>query len=347
MSSTALPSLQRSYTLGLLSGCESVTDMAERGILPVSKQYACRLLARDPAPHLHALDRRLPAAPQNWLLAVDLLTVRHEGPRIEGVGRQHDSTRKGMSWGHTFTSSALVTPGEDPYLLRCDPYPSARMATPAYPKLTPSEALLNVVGDVITTGYKPTAVLADAQFCSRLTLRSLKAMGVPLVMRFKKSNKVMADAQILKASELAERYPPGRARWYPKLKRYVKRVEVVIEEVGVVDLLLVWKAQGVGWHLTVLVSTLPGGVQAVMDTWNARWAQEVSHRTRKQRLALGSCQCLAFAAHLQHADLVIDAFNLMRFERQVRPGTTWKVARSLAAERLRSAVLTGETQVAA
>lgn len=347
MSSIAISSLQKGYTLGLLSGCTSVTDMAERGFLPVSKQYACRLLAADPTPHQSALQRRLSDAPNGWLLAVDLLTVRHEGPRIEGVGRQHDSTRKDMSWGHTFTSSALVAPGQDPYLLRCDPYLSERMATQTYPKLTPSEALLNVVGDVITTSYEPTAVLADAQFCSRLTMRSLKAMGVAFVMRFKKSNKVMADAQILKASELAERYPPGLARWYRNLKRYVKRVEVVIEEVGVVDLLLVWKAQGVGWHLTVLVSTLPGGVQAVMRAWNARWSQEVSHRTRKQSLALGSCQCLAFAAHLQHADLVLEAFNLMRSERAAQPGVTWKVARSLAAERLRKSVLTGESRVAA
>lgn len=215
--------------------------MAEQGLVPVSKPYACRLLARASAPHHPALQRRLPDAPNGWLLAVDLLTVRHAGPRSEGVGRQHDSTRKGVSGGHTF-SSALVAPGEDPYLLRCDPYPSARMATQAYPKLTPSEALVNVVGDVITTGYKPAAVLADAQVCSRLTRRSLKPMGRPFVRRFKR--KVMIDAQVVKASELAERYPPGRARWYPKLKRYVKRVAVVIEDVGVVDLLLVWQAQG-------------------------------------------------------------------------------------------------------
>lgn len=88
----------------------------------------------------------------------------------------------------------------------------------------------------------------------------------------------MVDAQLVKASELAERYPPGRAQWYPKLKRYVKRAFVIIEEVGVVDLLLVWKAQGVGWHLTVLVSTPPGGVQAGMNAWHARWLQKVVAR---------------------------------------------------------------------
>lgn len=46
----------------------------------------------------------------------------------------------------------------------------------------------------------------------------------------------------------------------------MKRVRVVIEEVGVVDLFIVWKPQGFGWHLSVLVSTLEGGVQAVMKS---------------------------------------------------------------------------------
>lgn len=346
-SSIARTSLQASYTLGLLSGCSSVTAMAEQGLLPVSQQHACRLLARNPAPYQSALARRLPDAPEGWFLAVDLLTVRHEGNSVEGVGRQFDSSRKAVSWGHTFTSSALVAFGQDPYLLSCDPYLSERMATHTYPKLTPSEALLNVAGDVLTAGYRPAALLADAQFSSCLTMRRLKALGLPFVMRFKKSNKVLADTQLIKAAELAERYPPGRARWYPKLKRYVKRLEVVIDTLGVVDLLLVWKAQGVSWYLTVLVSTLPGGVQAVMQAWNARWSQAVSHRTRKQSLALGSCQCLAFAAHLQHADLVLEAFNLMRAERAFQPGLSWKEARTSAAKRLGSLVLTGESRVAA
>ena len=288
--------------------------MSERGFLPVSKQYACKLLARDPCPHQSALARRIPNASKGFFLAGDLLTINHEAPSIEGVGRHHDSGRKAVSWGHTFTSSALVALGADPFVLRCDPFLNARMSTRAYPKLTPSEALLNIVGDVVTSAYEMAGVLADAQFCSRLTMRSLKAMGMPFVMRFRRSSKVVFDAQIIRAKDLAERFPPGRARWYSKLQRYVKRVRVVIEEVGVVDLFIVWKPQGFGWHLSVLVSTLEGGVQAVMKAWNARWSLEVSHRFRKQSLALGSCQCLSFASHLQHVDLVAGAFNLVREE---------------------------------
>lgn len=130
----------------------------------------------------------------------------------------------------------------------------------------------------------------------------------------------------MRVNRLAERFLPGQARWYPKLRRYIKRLEVVLEAVGVVELLIVWKAQGTSWHLTTLISTLKVGVQEVFKAWSARWSLEVSHRLRKQNLALGACGCLAYAAHLQHAELVTEAFNLMRYERQRTPGLTWKQA---------------------
>ena len=342
-----MPSVAAGYTLGLLRRCTSVQDMSSKGFLPVGRHQVCRLLARDPAPHEHALDRRLPEAPQGFFLAGDLVTIQHEGPRIEGVGRHYSSARKGMFWGHTFTSSALVAPGEDPFVLRCDPFPDARMATRTYPKLTPSEALLSIAGDLVLAGYELAGVLADAQFSGRLTLRTLEVLRVPFVMRFRTNAKVMFDTQIVRVRELAERFRPGRARWYPRLQRYVKRVSVVIPEVGEVDLLLVWKWQRSGWYLTALVSTLPGGVQAVVNAWNARWSLEVSHRTRKQNLGLGRCQCRAFASHLRHADLVMDAFNLVRAERSRRPGLTWRAAQLGAAERLAGSMVTGTDSIAA
>ncbi len=121
---------------------------------------------------------------------------------------------------------------------------------------------------------------------------------------------------------------------------YIKRLEVVLAEVGTVELLIVWKAQGFGWHLTTLISTLKAGVQEVFQAWSARWSLEVSHRLRKQSLALGACQCLTYAAHLQHAELVNRAFGLMRLERQRTSYLTWKSAQQRAAETLRNALLT-------
>ena len=342
-----MPSIATGYTLGLLRGCTSVQDMSSKGLLPVGRHHTCRLLARDPAPHQHALARRLPPAPPGFFLAGDLVTIQHEGPRIEGVGRHYSSASKGMFWGHTFTSSALVAPGEDPYLLRTDPFPDARMATRQYPKFTPSEALLTIAGDLVLAGYKLAGVLADAQFSGRLTLRTLKVLRVPFVMRFRTNGKVMFDAQMVRVRELAEKFRPGRARWYPRLQRYVKRLSVVVPEVGEADLLLVWKWQRSGWYLTALVSTLSGGVQAVMLAWSSRWSLEVSHRTRKQNLGLGRCQCRAFASHLRHADLVIDAFNRVRAERAHRPGLTWRAAQRVAAERLERSVVTGANSIVA
>ncbi len=56
--------------------------MAERGLLPFGKSYACKLLGQDPAPHKDALARRLAAAPQGAYLAVDLLKVEHQALRV-------------------------------------------------------------------------------------------------------------------------------------------------------------------------------------------------------------------------------------------------------------------------
>lgn len=321
--------------------------MSQRGLLPFGKQYACKLLARDPTPHKSALERRLAKAPKDAYLAVDLLKIKHQGERIEGVGRCYDSNSKRVMWGHAFVSSALVQPDGDPYLLRCDPFPDSLMSTPLYPKLTATEAMLTVAGDTVVAGASVKAVLVDAEFTTRLGLRSLKHLALPFVGRFRTDAKVMFEAQTLNVRDLAERFPPGKARWYPKLKRYVKRLGVVLEEVGVVNLIIIWKAQGHDWHLTVLISTLKVGIQELVNAWDARWSLEVSHRTRKQNLALGNCQCFSYAAQLQHADLVIEAFNLIRHERLRTPRLTWKQAQQQAALNLENALLTGVSRLAA
>ena len=221
------------------------------------------------------------------------------------------------------------------------------MSTPLYPKLTATEAMLTVAGDVTVAGAEVKGVVVDAEFTTRLGLRSLKHLPLPFVGRFRTNAKVMFEAQKVRVKELAERFPPGRARWYPKLKRYVKRLEVVLEEVGVVDLLIIWKAQGHGWHLTALISTLEAGIQEVVKVWGSRWSLEVSHRTRKQNLALGACQCFTYAPHLLHADLVIDAFHLIAQERERTPGLTWKQAQQQAATNLENVLLTRITHLAA
>ena len=321
--------------------------MAERGLLPFGKAYACKLLAQHPTPHKDALARRSAAAPPGAYLAVDLLKVRHQGERIEGVERCYDSNRKGMMWGHTLVSSGLVQLGADPYLLRCDPFPNEQMSTEAYPRLTATEAMLSVAGDVVAAGVKVKALLVDAEFTTRLGLRSLKALPLAFVGRFSSNAKVMFEARQVRVDRLAERFRPGQARWYPNLRRYIKRLEIVVAEVGVMDLLIVWKAQGSGWHFTTLISTLKAGVQEVFKAWSARWSLEVSHRLRKQNLALGACTCLTYAAHLQHAELVTEAFNLMRLERQRTPGLTWKQAQQRAAQTLENALLTEGSRLAA
>ena len=207
--------------------------------------------------------------------------------------------------------------------------------------------MLTVAGDVVAAGVKVKALLVDAEFTTRLGLRSLKQLPLAFVGRFRTNAKVMFEAQRTRVKDLAKRFMPGKARWYPKLRRYIKRLEVVLAEVGIVELLIIWKAQGYGWHLTTLISTFKAGIQEVFKAWSARWSLEVSHRLRKQSLALGACQCLRYAAHLQHAELVNRAFELMRLERRRIPGLSWKQSQHHAAETLRNALLTEGSLVAA
>jgi len=88
--------------------------MAERGLLPFGKAYACKLLAQDLTPHQDALARRLVAAPQGAYLAVDLLKVEHQGERMEGVGRCYDTNSKGIMWGHNAGEQCAGAAGRGP-----------------------------------------------------------------------------------------------------------------------------------------------------------------------------------------------------------------------------------------
>jgi hypothetical protein len=63
--------------------------------------------------------------------------------------------------------------------------------------------------------------------------------------------------------------------------------------------------------------------------------------------ALGACQCFAYAAHLQHTELVDEAFNLICQQRKRTSKPSWKQAQQQAAINLRNALLTERTRYAA
>ena len=86
--------------------------------------------------------------------------------------------------------------------------------------------MLNVVGDVVSAGVKVKALLEDAEFTTRLGFRSLKALPLAFVGRFRSNAEVMFEAQHVRVKNLAKRFLPGEARWYPKLRRYIKRLEL-------------------------------------------------------------------------------------------------------------------------
>ena len=124
-------------------------------------------------------------------------------------------------WGHTLVSSGLVRLGEDPYLLRCDPFPDELMSTERYPRLTATEAMLSVAGDVVSAGVKVKALIVDAEFTTRLGLRFLKQLPLAFVGRFRSNTKVMFEAQQVRVKDLAKRFLPGKVWWYPRLRQVI------------------------------------------------------------------------------------------------------------------------------
>lgn len=347
MSSSALTSLQEAYVTGLLSGCQGVREMVRQGLLPFAKRYSCQLLSSEAHPYLSSLPSRLQAAPQGGYLAVDGLFVAHEGERIEGLGRHYNSSRRKAQWGQRYLSSALVYPGEDAYVLGAGSLLNEAMATDTYPYRTAGEALTALATDLQATGYQLKGVVIDTEFTSRKTLAELQTKGLALIGRYRRSNKVSYRGQPSKAKDLAEKFPPGTSRYYPKLGVYAKRLGVELEDVGSVDLVIIWKAQGYGWYLSTFISTVKLGVQELIRTYKLRWGLEVAHRLLKQNLALGFCQCFAYSAQLQHTDLAIEALHALRRQRRNYPSLSWREAQELTATERKNALLTELNLIAA
>ena len=347
MTSSALASLQDAYLVGLVSGCQGVREMKREGLLPYSKSYSCQLLGVEAHPYQSSLLRRLAVAPGGGYLVADGLFVAHDGERLEGLGRHYNSSLRNAQWGHRFLSSALVYPGEDAYVLGAEPLLSKAMATSAYPYRTAGEALVEQVAKVRATGYEIKGVLVDTEFTSRQTLVNLKEQEVAFIGRFRASNKVTYQAQVIKAKDLAEQFPAGKSRYYPKLGVYAKRLEVELEDLGKIDLIIVWKAQGYGWYLSTFISTIAAGVQELIRTYKLRWGLEVAHRLLKQNLNLGFCQCFAYSAQLQHLDLAIEALHRLRQQKRKHPELSWREAQLLAADICKNALLTELNAIAA
>ena len=69
------------------------------------------------------------------------------------------------------------------------------MSTELHPRLTATEAMLTVAGEVVAADVKVKALLVDAEFTTRLGLRSLKQLPLAFVGRFRANAKVIFEAQ--------------------------------------------------------------------------------------------------------------------------------------------------------
>jgi hypothetical protein len=265
---------------------------------------------------------------------------------MQGVDLVYSSVSKRPALGLEFVSSALVYPsGIDPIPLKLEPFISPNLQTDAFPSRTPTQALLDTVQHVRDQGVKFKATVVDAGFITKEVLVKLNTQELPIIGRIRTNLIVEFEGEHLRIGVLAQRFRPGKARYYARFDWYAKRVRVGLAGVNEVDLIVCWRRIGGERELFVLVSTLVAGVQEVLGAWRHRWDLECLHRLYKQNLGLGACQARAFSSQVRWVDLVVEAALLARAERLVSPGLAWRVAQARAAVRFEKAVLTGGWRV--
>lgn len=207
--------------------------------------------------------------------------------------------------------------------------------------------MLTTASQARDDGISFEAVLVDGEFTSKEGLNGLAKAGIAVIGRYRTDVKVEFENETMSVRALAQRFPPGKARYYAHFGCYVKRVKVFLPDVGEVALVFIWKRVSNGLDLCVLVSTYEGGIQTILAVWKARWALEVCHRLYKQNFGLGKCQAQSFAMQLLHSSLVLRAFHEVCLVRRLSPLLTWRVAQVEAAEKFKNTVVTVYSRVVA
>ena len=309
--------------------------MYKHNLLPCSIKHACRLLSQDDHADKTGLEKRLKTAPKNTYLAIDIFSSKHEGWKIQGLDKYYSTSDNGMVWGLGFADATLVWTNQqkEPYPLGIAGYLYDEMATEEYPSLTPSELMLSLTRKV-NKALEIKAVTFDGGITARSALKQLKEEKIPFVGRIRTNNNVVYQGREISIKKLAQEFPPRKARWYKGLECYAKRVKVEFSDVGEADLIIIWWRKEQGNTLSVLVSSVESGVQGVIRIHKSRWQDEVGHRLLKQSFGFEACQCQTYTAQLKHADLCLDAFHLVRVQKEKRPELSWREAQKICCQEL-------------
>jgi hypothetical protein len=351
---TTLAQIQAQVTLSLLEQTpSSLNQLFADNRLPFSISHACQTMKQELHPGRTESLKRCQIANSGGFLAIDFVILKHLGLELEGLSFNYASTAKQPILSHSFVSSAIVYPKDrfgqafDAIPYRLEPHISQSLAISEYPYRTATQEMLEVVKQAKEDQIPFEGVLVDGEFTSKEALIGLAKISVPIIGRFRTDVKVKFEDESLSVKTLAQRFLPGKSRYYKRFECYAKRVKVNIVEVGCVELIIIWKRTSNGLDLCVLVNTYSGGLQTILAAWKARWALEVCHRLYKQNFGLGKCQARAFSTQLMHASLVLRAYYEVRSLRAIEAGLSWRVAQARAAELFRKAVLTEFPRVAA
>jgi hypothetical protein len=351
---TTLAQIQAQVTLSLLEQTpSSLNQLFASNRLPFSVSHACKTIKQELHPGRIESFKRCQIVSSGGFLAIDFVILKHIGLELEGLSFNYASTVKQPILSHAFVSSAIVYPKSnfgqtlDPIPYRLEPHISQDLATEEYIYRTAAQEMLETIKQAKDDQLQFEAVLVDGEFTSKEALIGLAKISVPIIGRFRTDIKVEFEGEILSVKALAQKFKPGKSRYYKRFECYAKRVKVNITEVGCIELIIIWKRTSDGLDLCVLVNTYSGGLQTILAAWKARWALEVCHRLYKQNFGLGKCQARAFSTQLMHASLVLRAYYEVRTLRAIEVGLSWRVAQSRAAELFRKVVLTEFPRVVA
>ena len=342
MTTTRRSNLHFAFLTGLLMRTPSAISIA--GLCQVRKSTAAAALSSQTFTREdHVMERASVASPSVYL-AFDYTQSHHAGSKMQGLWHNYSSSHQALKLGQRYASVALVHARELPVPISLTYAVSRELETEAYPFLTPSEQLIQMIKALKDLGIQFKGALVDAEFGNKKVVGHCVTHDDPLMVRMKSNTRVEYCGELITLKSLLSHVPRACCHPYPKYNWRAKRIAVIYDS-HAVDILVIWRNIKGIWSAFFLLSTFSQktSLGELVQAWKARWGIEVIHRFLKQNLSFGKCQYRDIRAHQNWADLAVDAFHLILQARKECPGDSWKSSQLLAAarclERVRTAVL--------
>jgi hypothetical protein len=342
VTTTRRSSLHFAFLTGLLMRTPSATSIAH--LAQVRKSTAAAALTSQTFTREDHVAERASVASPSVYLVFDYTQSHHSGPKMQGLSYNYSSSHQASKLGQRYASVALVHARKLPVPISLTYAVGRELETEAYPFLTPSDHLIQMINSIKSQGIQFKGTLVDAEFGSKKVVGHCVTHDDALIVRMKSNTRVEYCGEMITLKSLLSHVPRNCCHSYPKFNWRAKRIAVIYDS-HAVDILVIWRNVKGMWSAFFLLSTFSQetSLGELVRAWKARWGIEVIHRFLKQNLSFSKCQYQDIRAHQNWADLAVDAFHLILQVRKECPGLSWKSAQLQAAqrclERVRTAVL--------